>query len=126
MAEYRYTVYKEAEFSAAHYLRDYHGICERVHGHNYRVRVYVGADELDTEGIVVDFVVVKEALQRVCDRFDHTLINDIAPFDELTPTVEHLAQYFAEQVALEVDSERRRVTECHVWETDRNCAIYRR
>lgn len=126
MAEYRYTVSKELEFAAAHFLRDYHGICERIHGHNYRVQVYVGANELDTEGIVVDFAEVKESLLRVCGRFDHTLINDVAPFDELNPTVEQLARYIGEEVALDIDSERRRVIECHVWETARNCAIYKR
>jgi 6-pyruvoyltetrahydropterin/6-carboxytetrahydropterin synthase len=126
MAELRFTIYKELEFSAAHFLRDYHGICERIHGHNYRVRIYVGADQLDTEGIVVDFVEVRNALERITERFDHTLLNDDAPFDELNPTAEHMARYIAEEVASEIDSERRRVTECHVWETDRNCAIYRR
>ena len=126
MATPRFTVYKEMEFSAAHFLREYQGMCERIHGHNYRVRIYVGADELDTEGIVVDFVEVRTAMQRVLERFDHTLLNDVAPFDELNPTAEHLARYIGEEVASEIDSERRRVTECRIWETDRNCASYRR
>ena len=44
----RFTVFKETDFAAAHFLREYHGKCESLHGHNYRVRVYVGAEELDS------------------------------------------------------------------------------
>lgn len=122
----RFTVFKETDFAAAHFLREYHGKCENLHGHNYRVRVYVGADELDSEGMVVDFVELKRAMLQVLERLDHRNINDIPPFDALNSTSEHLARYIAEEVAKVVDNDRARVTECHVWETDRNCAIYRR
>lgn len=123
---HRFTVYKEQGFSAAHFLRQYHGKCERLHGHNYRVRVYAGADELDAEGLVVDFGRLKAALVEVLGRFDHRLINEVPPFDERHPSSELLAQYIAEQVAAQIDDGRVRITECHIWETDRNCAIYQR
>ena len=126
MSSPRFVIYKEQDFSAAHFLRECHGMCERVHGHNYRVRVYVGADELDTEGMVVDFAEVKEAIQVVIHRLDHQLLNDVAPFDSIAPTLERVAEHIGDEVARKIDSERRRVLECHVWETDRNCAIYRR
>ena len=122
----RFTVFKETDFAAAHFLREYHGKCESLHGHNYRVRVYVGAEELDSEGMVVDFVELKRVMLDVIERLDHRNINDIPPFDVLNSTSEHLARYIAEEVAKVVDNDRARVTECHVWETDRNCAIYRR
>ena len=126
MAKPRFEVSKELDFSAAHFLREYQGECERLHGHNYRVRVFVGADELDSEGLVVDFSKLKAALKRVIERFDHRLLNEVEPFDELNPSLEHLARYIAEEVAQAVDDERCRVTECHLWETERNCAVYRR
>jgi 6-pyruvoyltetrahydropterin/6-carboxytetrahydropterin synthase len=122
----RFSVFKETDFAAAHYLREYQGACERLHGHNYRVRVYVGAEELDSIGMVVDFVALKRALMEVVNRFDHYNINDIPPFDTRNTTAENIAQYFAEEIALLVDDDRVRVTECRVWETDRSCAIYRR
>jgi 6-pyruvoyltetrahydropterin/6-carboxytetrahydropterin synthase len=121
-----FTVYKEQDFAAAHFLRQYHGKCENLHGHNYRVRVYVSADQLDSEGMVVDFVELKRAMKAVIDRLDHLNINEVAPFDELNPTAEHIARHIAEEVAAAIDDGRARVSECHVWETDRNCAIYRR
>jgi 6-pyruvoyltetrahydropterin/6-carboxytetrahydropterin synthase len=122
----RFTVFKETDFAAAHFLREYRNQCENLHGHNYRVRVYVGADELDSTGMVIDFVKLKSAMMEVVRRFDHHNINEVPPFDLLNPTAEHVARYIAEEVATAIDSDRVRVTECHLWETDRSCAIYRR
>jgi 6-pyruvoyltetrahydropterin/6-carboxytetrahydropterin synthase len=119
-------VIKEQDFSAAHFLREYHGKCEQLHGHNYRVQVSVGCDELDAEGLVVDFAVLKDAMQAVIGRFDHQLLNDVPPFDKLNPTLELLARHIAEEVARRIDDDRVRVTACRLWETDRNCAHYRR
>jgi 6-pyruvoyltetrahydropterin/6-carboxytetrahydropterin synthase len=123
----RFTVYKEIDIAAAHFLREYHGKCERLHGHNYRIRVYVGADELDSEGMVVDFVQLKALMRELIhDVFDHQNLNDTPPFDVLNPSSEHLARHCAEAIAARLDDGRVRVTECHVWETDTSCAIYRR
>jgi len=122
----RYTVYKEQDFSAAHFLREYHGACEQLHGHNYRVRVYAACDELDPEGMVIDFAALKQAIQDVIARFDHRLLNEIAPFNEINPTLEHLARHICEEVAIRLDDDRVTISECHLWETDRNCVIYRR
>jgi 6-pyruvoyltetrahydropterin/6-carboxytetrahydropterin synthase len=123
----RFTVFKEVQFAASHFLREYHGKCETLHGHNYRVRVYVGADELDHEGMVVDFVLLRNLLREVVDeQLDHRHLNEIAPFDVLNPTAEQIAQWIAEEVATRLDDSRVRVTECHIWETDTNCAVFRR
>jgi 6-pyruvoyltetrahydropterin/6-carboxytetrahydropterin synthase len=126
MREYRFTVYKEQDFSAAHFLREYHGECERLHGHNYIVRLYAGADELNGEGLVADFGVLKAMLKEILARFDHHLLNDIPPFDTRPPSSELLAEYIAEEAARQLDDERVRITECRVWETARNCASYKR
>lgn len=123
----RFTVCKEIQFAASHFLREYHGKCEALHGHNYRVQLCVGADELDGEGMVLDFVELRQVLREIVDeRLDHAHLNDTPPFDKLNPTAEHIAQWIAEEVATRVDDSRVRVTECRVWETDTNCAVYRR
>jgi 6-pyruvoyltetrahydropterin/6-carboxytetrahydropterin synthase len=126
MAEPRFTVVKEQDFAAAHYLREYQGNCEKLHGHNYRVQVHVGCNELDGEGLVLDFQKLKQAMREVIAPFDHASLNEVPPFDTMNPTCEHLARHIAEKVAKQIDDGRARVTECHVWETDRNCAVYRR
>jgi 6-pyruvoyltetrahydropterin/6-carboxytetrahydropterin synthase len=123
----RFTVYKELDFAASHFLREYHGKCERLHGHNYKVQVHVSADELDSEGMVVDFVQLKALMHELIhERFDHRHINEIPPFDVLNPTSEHLARYIAEEIAARLDDGRVRVSEVHIWETDTSCAVYRR
>jgi 6-pyruvoyltetrahydropterin/6-carboxytetrahydropterin synthase len=126
MSEARFTVFKEQDFSAAHFLREYHGGCERLHGHNYRVRLYASCDELDSAGLVVDFAELKAIMQRILGRFDHQLLNEVPPFDAAAPSLELLAQHIAEEAAREIDNARVRISKCQVWETDRNCAIYRR
>jgi 6-pyruvoyltetrahydropterin/6-carboxytetrahydropterin synthase len=119
-------VIKEQDFSAAHFLREYQGQCEQLHGHNYRVQVSVSCDELDAEGLVMDFAELKAVMQAVIGRFDHQLLNEIAPFDQLNPTLENLARHITEEVAEQIDDDRVRVTACRLWETDRNCVVYRR
>ena len=127
MKSWKYTVYKEMEFAASHFLREYHGKCEHLHGHNYVVRVYVSADELNSEGMVYDFVALKRVMNYVFyERFDHKHINDIPPFDSINPTAEHIASWIGDQMAGQIDDGRVRVTEVRVWETARNGAIYRR
>ncbi|MBQ6981656.1 MAG: 6-carboxytetrahydropterin synthase, partial [Synergistaceae bacterium] len=45
---------KDFTFDAAHNLVDYHGKCERLHGHTYRLRVVLEG-EPDAEGMIMDF-----------------------------------------------------------------------
>ena len=61
----------EAEFSAAHFLTHYHGKCERLHGHNYRVFAHARASNLGEGGMLLDFGVLKKALRDVCGELDH-------------------------------------------------------
>jgi 6-pyruvoyltetrahydropterin/6-carboxytetrahydropterin synthase len=122
----RYTVFKETDFAAAHFLAQYHGKCEMLHGHNYRVRIYVGAEQLDPEGMVIDFAMLKAALMQVINRLDHHNLNDVEPLSRRNTTAEYVAEFIAEEVAAQVDDARVRVTEVHVWETDRSGVVYRR
>ena len=55
-----FTVFKDFSFSAAHQIRGHQGGCQNLHGHNYRVRVYVRARELDGLGMVIDFADLKK------------------------------------------------------------------
>ncbi|MBD3178435.1 MAG: 6-carboxytetrahydropterin synthase QueD, partial [Candidatus Latescibacteria bacterium] len=88
----RYTVSTEIVFSASHTLKDYPGGCSRLHGHNWTVRVYYGFRSLDSQGITIDFLTLKSALEKVLlPRFDHTHLNEIPPFDSVNPTSENLA-----------------------------------
>jgi 6-pyruvoyltetrahydropterin/6-carboxytetrahydropterin synthase len=82
----------EAEFAAAHFLADFHGKCERLHGHNYRVLAHARGDSLDSGGMLVDFGVLKGALREVCAALDHTNLNDEPEFKN-NPSAERIARY---------------------------------
>ncbi len=92
-----YTIRVEADFAAAHFLRHYHGKCERLHGHNYRVRVWARGKELSEGGMLIDFGVLKEGLRTVLGQLDHRNLNDIAYFQD-DPSAERIARYVFEEL----------------------------
>jgi 6-pyruvoyltetrahydropterin/6-carboxytetrahydropterin synthase len=115
----------EETFAAGHALRNYHGKCENLHGHNYRIQVTLQGAELDSIGLLVDFVQVKKLLQTVVDRLDHQFLNDLAPFDLLNPSAENIAKYFYDEISGGLGSGRVTLRQIKVWETDTTSATYR-
>ena len=81
-----------ADFAAAHFLRDYNGKCENLHGHNYKVYAHVKGPELNEGGMLLDFTKLKSALREVCKQLDHTNLNDLVVFDQ-NPSAERIAMY---------------------------------
>jgi 6-pyruvoyltetrahydropterin/6-carboxytetrahydropterin synthase len=116
----------EQTFAAGHALRNYKGKCENVHGHNYRVRITMQGDQLDSTGLLVDFLDVKSLIGGVVDYLDHQFINDLPPFDELNPSAENIAKYFYDRVSGGLKNDVPvRVSEVTIWETDTSSAVYR-
>ena len=120
-----YEVMIQEEFSAAHALRGYRGKCENLHGHNWKVEVYVRGAQLDEIGMLVDFKDLKEATRGVMTYLDHLNLNELKPFDnELNPSSEHLAGFILHKVAERINSDRVKVYKVRVWETPSTCATY--
>jgi 6-pyruvoyltetrahydropterin/6-carboxytetrahydropterin synthase len=92
-----YTVRVEAEFAAAHFLSRYHGKCENLHGHNYRVRLWARGEELSQGGMLADFGVLKKILREITGALDHTNLNDRPEFDN-DPSAERIARFIYDQV----------------------------
>jgi len=92
-----YTVRVESGFAAAHFLSHYHGKCEQLHGHNYRVRLWARGPTLNEGGMLVDFALLKKALRRVCRALDHTNLNDNPAFSG-DPSAERIARHIFEEV----------------------------
>ncbi|WP_277300711.1 6-carboxytetrahydropterin synthase QueD [Veillonella montpellierensis] len=92
-----YFISKRMEISAAHQLHlSYQSKCENLHGHNWIITVYCYAEELNKDGMVIDFTHIKK---EVHDVFDHHIINDIVPFkDELNPTAENIAKWIVDTI----------------------------
>ncbi len=119
-----YTISKEFTFAAAHSIPGHPGKCRNLHGHNYKVRVFLEASQLDDLGMVVDFSHLKAAMREIVDPFDHQILNEIPPFDRMTSTAENLAGYIHGEVERRLGNERVRVRRVDVWETETSCASF--
>lgn len=60
-------------FAAAHFITFAGDICERLHGHNYRVAVEL-AGPLDENSYVVDFIAARDELRAITDQLDHRML----------------------------------------------------
>ena len=116
----------EETFAAGHSLRNYHGKCEKLHGHNYKVQITLEGEKLNEAGLLMDFVELKRTLHATVERLDHEFLNDLPPFDVLNPSAENMAKYFYDEVSKALPPQAGvRVTCVRLWETDTSIAAYR-
>ena len=119
---YRLTIH--THFAAAHNLRNYQGDCENLHGHNWKVEVTVAARELDQAGLGVDFKVLKRETKIVLDLLDHKYLNEIPPFDVISPSSENMSRFLFEKLGDRLNNDNVRVEMLTVWESDYARASY--
>lgn len=112
----------EDNFAAAHYLVNYHGKCENLHGHNYRVRVFAEGKELDEGGMLLDFGILKKTLKMVLDRIDHSLLNENENFSEKEPSAELIAFHIYKSLKAALPDAP--ICRVEVFETEKNMAAY--
>ena len=110
-----YEISVEATFSASHQLRDYKDVLEPLHGHNFRVEVFVRTDVLPERGYIVDFLELEAILKKILAPYEHRHLNELAPFDELNPTTENMARVFFEKIARKLPQEAT-LSRVRVWE----------
>ena len=122
-----FEVIVDESFAAGHALRGYRGKCENVHGHNYKVRVTLAGPQLDSVGLLCDFVVLKQVIRDVIAAIDHKFLNDLPPFDVVNPSAENIAKFFYDQAAEKLPraSNDARISSITIWETDTSAATYR-
>ncbi len=110
-----YTVRKRLEVSAAHHLTlDYPSKCTNLHGHNWIINIYARAEELNHNGMVIDFTIIKE---KIHGQLDHQNINDVV--GSINPTAENIAKWIADQIGP-------KCFKVEVQESEGNVAIYER
>ena len=115
----------EYTFAAGHALRGYKGKCENIHGHNYKVQLVVEGAQLDSAGLLMDFVDVKKNIKELVERLDHRFLNDVPPFDKLNPSAENIAKFFCDELDPVVKNRGLQVQAVTIWETDTTSATYR-
>lgn len=120
-----FVVSVQAHYDSAHFLRKYHGKCEKMHGHRYVVELALTANALDESGITYDFVIVKKHLRGLADYLDHENLNELPPFTELEPSAENQARYIYEEMKRLLPSPMNdAVLYVKVWETPTQFALY--
>ena len=113
-----------SQFAAAHQLREFEGKCENLHGHNWKVEVCVAGRELEDNGLLLDFRLIKKATEEILDRLDHQFLNDLEAFKAINPSSENIARYIFKSLALKLNNKQVHVNKVTAWESDTACASY--
>ncbi len=87
-----YELMVEERFASAHQLRGYKGKCEQMHGHNFKVQVFVSADMLNKIDLAIDFHDLRAMVRETVSNLDHALLNEVFPFTEINPSSENIAK----------------------------------
>lgn len=119
-----YILNVKAHYDSAHFLRDYHGKCERLHGHRYVVEAGLAFEELGAGGMAYDFSEAKRRLREVAGELDHQNLNDLPPFQDRETSAENQARYIFEQLRERLGAEGENLLYVRVWETPNQWAQY--
>lgn len=113
-----------SRFAAAHQLKMVAEKCENLHGHNWRVEVYVSGNELNEAGVLMDFGEIKIHLKEIINSLDHKFLNELNFFGDGNPSSENIARYIAETMQSKIAAPGVNVSRVGVWESDDSCATY--
>jgi 6-pyruvoyltetrahydropterin/6-carboxytetrahydropterin synthase len=122
-----YEISAFGHFDAAHFLRGYAGKCANIHGHRWKVEITLVGAKLNKTGILIDFMEVRSMLKDILNVFDHKLINEVAPFDQLNPTAENLARFVFDEMSERLKyqtASNDRIARVTVWESEAASATY--
>ncbi len=111
-------------FAAAHQLTMVGSKCENLHGHNWRIEVYVTGEKLNAGGVLVDFGAIKAHLAEVMKKLDHKFLNELDYFSDENPSSENIAYFVATELQTRIDNSSARVSKVTAWESDDACATY--
>ena len=113
-----------SHMACAHQLREFEGPCENLHGHNWKIEVYVTGEKLEPNGLLMDFKKIKIATDKVIGELDHQFLNDLDYFKEVNPSSENIAHYIFRSLDHALNSKHVKVSRVTAWESDTACASY--
>ncbi|MBW2492745.1 MAG: 6-carboxytetrahydropterin synthase QueD [Deltaproteobacteria bacterium] len=112
-------------FAAAHQLKMVAEKCENLHGHNWKIEIYVAGENLNKAGVLIDFGELKQHVSVIVAKLDHKFLNELDDFhDEYPPSSENIAHYIATTLQSMIDSPDLKVTRVTAWESENACATY--
>jgi 6-pyruvoyltetrahydropterin/6-carboxytetrahydropterin synthase len=113
------------KFSAAHQLKMVADKCENLHGHNWKIEVYVAGKSLNNAGVLMDFGEIKQHVSGIMKGLDHKFLNELDFFDDNTPpSSENIARHVATSLQALIKEPDVRVTRVTAWESENACATY--
>jgi len=111
-------------FAAAHQLKMVSKKCENLHGHNWKVEVYITGKTLNSAGVLIDFGQLKKHVSSIMEQLDHKFLNELKYFQEKNPSSEIISQYIAQTLQKAIDDPSIRVSRVATWESEDACATY--
>ena len=106
------------KFAAAHQLTMVGSKCENLHGHNWKVEVYVTGEKLDKGGVVMDFGEIKKHVAEIMSMLDHKYLNELDYFKQSQPSSENIAYFVATELQKRIDNQAVSVSRVTAWESD--------
>ncbi len=115
----------KASYDSAHFLRNYKGKCENLHGHHYVVEAGLAYEDVGPGGMAMDFTDAKRVLRAIANELDHNNINDLEPFTTLEPSAENQARWIFEEMRRRLgEPDGEHLVYVRVWETPNQWAQY--
>jgi len=112
------------KFAAAHQLTMVGSKCENLHGHNWKVEVYVTGENMDGAGVLMDFGIIKKQVREIMSMLDHKYLNELDYFQQSQPSSENIAYFVATELQKKIDNPAVRVSKVTAWESDNAAATY--
>ena len=119
-----YIINVKSHYDAAHFIRDYNGKCERLHGHRYEVEIALAFDDLGKGGIAYDFTAAKRHLREVTEELDHQNLNDLPAFAGIETSAENQARHIYQAMKARLGPIGEQLLYARVWETPNQWAQY--
>lgn len=119
-----YIINVKSHYDAAHFLKNYHGKCERLHGHRYEVEMGLGFEDLGPGGMAYDFSEAKRELRALTEELDHYNLNDLEAFAGIETSAENQARYIYDEMKRRLGEVGENLLYVRVWETPNQWAQY--
>ena len=112
------------KFAAAHQLTMVGAKCENLHGHNWKIEVYVTGEKTDDAGVLIDFGIIKKHVREIMAMLDHKYLNELEYFQQGQPSSENIAYFVATELQKRMDNQVVSISKVTAWESDDAAATY--